>query len=319
MTIQEGPDKYLQWMLNLLYKQMLIKDSQFYLPKLIQGQTNPAYEPYTIDGQWEIGKSQALQQGGTLICFATLPDRYDKEGYQGIASEPPDLTLASPSETVKFPEAIAFQVIGISNVTPNQPIVGDNESASATAEFSLIPDWPHSEGITIQGNYHIRQPCCASSDGETCLSGTDPYIEDGYGTFKVTFRNASAKIAGTAYTEGMYLQIRMDSLDVVVSTRPEDVTVRITIDTITDPHLKKMWESYAIEAVSDPATMNTMQEKLREKLNSPDTLGDFQKVINENLRKLLPSIARTYLAEADPDIRAAFDERSGETIPEALA
>src|SRR5690606_354281 len=102
------PDKLLQWMLNLLYKQMLIKDSQFYLPKLILGQSNPAYEPYTINGQWKIGKSPHLQQGGTFICVAAIPNRYEKPGYQGLASEPPSLTLASPSATIDFPEAIPF-------------------------------------------------------------------------------------------------------------------------------------------------------------------------------------------------------------------
>ena len=170
MSRNPPPDPYLQWLLNVLVKQMNKQGSPFYLPQLILNQSNPAYEPYTIDGEWSIPSSAQLQQAGDPICVATIPSDIENL-YQAIASRPPNVTLAGPT-TLKFQGALPFRVSGISNVIAQSAVVDYGEHASAEAIFGQIPTWRFgANGITLTGNYKIHQACCASVDGEACASG----------------------------------------------------------------------------------------------------------------------------------------------------
>ena len=286
MSRNPPPDPYLQWLLNVLVKQMNKQGSPFYLPQLILNQSNPAYEPYTIDGEWSIPSSAQLQQAGDPICVATIPSDIENL-YQAIASRPPNVTLAGPT-TLKFQGALPFRVSGISNVIAQSAVVDYGEHASAEAIFGQIPTWRFgANGITLTGNYKIHQACCASVDGEACASGAPNWTEDSYGTFSVTLKKPKASIAGTAYADGKYLQFNIEKLSLTASLKPEDIVASVTIATITDPNLAQMWQSLANAAVGDPSTIKTVLENLHEILNSEKTRRDIGDVINQNLRKLI--------------------------------
>lgn len=298
MTTQaDPPDPYLQLLLNILFRYMKDPSTDFYLPKLIAGQTNPTYEPYVVDGEWSLSGSAALKDGGNLICFASMPSKIDPAAYQGVASVPPDLTLASPNR-IAFDGAIPFQVTGISNVLPGQPIVTSGETATASATFSTVTTWPHANGITVQGNYRIHQPCCASKDGSSCAAGGPPgWTEDGVGTFSVRFKTSSANITGTAYTEGQYLLIRVDAIEFTGSTDISNTEVAITINTISDPNIRELWEGYANTAIRDPGTIKAILSNLHDVLNKQSTRDDIAKVINDNLKKIVNQHATAIVAE----------------------
>jgi hypothetical protein len=287
MPKNDPPDPYLQWLLNLLVAQMNKSESPFYLPKLILGQRNPTYEPYVIDGEWVIKDQSGLQEAGNTICLATMPGDIAKEYNQGIADTPPLLVLASPNR-IDFPGAIPFSVSGISNIIAQNPVVDYGEHATAQATFAQIPTWPHGQnGITVAGNFKINQLCCPSNDAVACAIGGPTWSEASYGTFIVTVKKPQASIAGTAYTDGKYLQLSIEALQVTASTRPEDIDVAITIETITDPNIRKMWQSLANEAVGNATAIQAMLDNLHDILNSENTRRDISNVINENLRKII--------------------------------
>ena len=140
MSRNPPPDPYLQWLLNVLVKQMNKQGSPFYLPQLILNQSNPAYEPYTIDGEWSIPSSAQLQQAGDPICVATIPSDIENL-YQAIASRPPNVTLAGPT-TLKFQGALPFRVSGISNVIAQSAVAVDVHQVFAVIPQVHAPDHP---------------------------------------------------------------------------------------------------------------------------------------------------------------------------------
>lgn len=296
------PDPYLQWLLSFLYGKMIDPTSEYYLPQLIKNQSNPTYDPYVVDSSWTVPKSPALRSVGSSICEATLPD--DSKYPRGIAAAAPDLTLAGPS-VIPFPGAIDFEIVGLSNVTPAKPVVqscdADGqycETANATAALSEITDWPSSDGLTIRGSYHIHQPCCESdASGDACKGSSWP--EEGYGTFALTFKQSNASIAATAYTDDDgFLQVTVDELGFSADTSSSNVSAEVTIATITDPKVAKMWEAIANKVVSDSETVNTILQNVQRVLQSENTRSDFQKLINRNLKKLQDSPRFEALLEA---------------------
>ncbi|WP_437333136.1 hypothetical protein [Sorangium sp. So ce394] len=305
MDHNDPPDLYLQLLLNVLYKYMTNPATDFYLPKLVAGQTNPTYEPYVIDGEWSLAGAEELRTGGSMICFSTLPESMSGEYNQGIASVAPHLSFAGPSR-IRFDGAIPFQVRGLSNVQIGQPRVTSGETATATATFSGDTSWPHADGITVQGNYHIHQPCCPSNDGVTCAPGGPPWTEDGFGTFSITFKSSSATVTGTAHTQDRYLLLDVNAIEFTASTDEHNTAVAVTINTITDPKLRDYWDSYANEAIRQPDTMKAILDHLRDVLNRESTRRDIAKVMNDTLKKIVEQHAAAIETE-----RVAWRARSG--------
>lgn len=278
-----SPDPILQFFLSTFYKKTTDPTSDYYLPKLVQQQSNPVVEPYVIDGGWpdlKIGP-QAVT-GAQMICAGTSPPSKTSFGIPADGAIP-ILNLASISG-VSFPQAIPFQLVGISNMLADPPVVTDGDNISASATLGTIGTWPI-KSFQIQGNFSIDQRCCQSEDGTTCLIGTQ-YAPHGEGTFIATFAKAkaTAKASATVSPDGSTLVVTVNQLSFAAD--PADLSVAVVIYSIGDPTWRDTYSKTAQQIFEDKGTKQSMIGQISDTLNSPNIRSSFQAVINNALRGL---------------------------------
>lgn len=320
------PDKYLQFLLNLFYSKMIEKTSEFYLPKLIEQQKDPTYEPYVINGEWTIEDDPSLLAAGCPICLATAPEDAGFPVPEGLSDEdrtavlcldaggpicqismflpsaPPALTLTDPSN-VDFDGKIPFVVAGLSNVLPSQPVVTSGEDIDGSATFSSVADWKHHDGITLTGNFILTQNCCMSTDGRSCTPGGKTWHNRGYGTFKAVLKSSSVKAQATAFFKGKALQVKVTKLDFEADPDTENLTLTADMLSIKDPNERKSWEATLQIALDAEQTRKAVVSNLQERLASEKVRQDFEKAINDALGKFTGTDAAALLTDAPEALR----------------
>ncbi|MBX9813368.1 MAG: hypothetical protein K2X76_01560 [Sphingomonas sp.] len=277
------PDPILQFFLKTFYKKTIDPKSDYYLPKLVQQQTNPVVEPYVLGGDWrqlDIGAQAA--NGAQLICAGTSPPSKTLFGIpSGDAT--PVLDLVRKSE-VTFPEAVPFQLVGISNMLANPPLVTDGDNIAASARLGAVKDWPF-KAFQIQGNFSIDQRCCQSADGTSCVSGTQ-YAPHGEGVFVATFAKATANVwaSATVSPNGESLTVTINQLSFVAD--PDDLSIVVTIYSIGNPKWRDTYSKTAQQIFEDVTTKKSIISQISETLNAPNIRASFQQVVNNALSNL---------------------------------
>lgn len=277
-----APDPILQFFLTIFYKHAIDPTSDYYLPKLIQSQTDPVVEPYTFGGDWnnvQIGAEEAAR-GAMQICQGTASGANFGIPTDGAT---PLLDLVRASET-DFSGAFPFELVGLSNMLAAAPVVTDGDSFTASATLGSIVTWPIGP-IHIRGNFIVNQSCCLTDDMATCIPGSQ-YAPRGEGTFDATIATARASVqaSATVSPDGSTLTVTVNSLG--FTAQPADLSVDIVIMSVQDPVWRTTWSKFAEEVFSAAGTRQAMIAQIGETLNSDSVKQGFQNVINNALASM---------------------------------
>lgn len=263
--MNQPPDPILKFFLQKMKGYMNDPSSKLYLPKLIQNQTDPRYEPYTLHGAWQLPDSAVLTKVTEAICIGTM----SKTCLDSAATASPNLRLSDPGG-MPFADPWPFRIAGLSNLTIGDIRMDGGETFTASAFVGGIAELPF---LTVSGNFVLSQSCRCVDDG-------DRWTAMGYGTFSYGIKAVTATLTATAYvaTSGPnanYLAVRVDKLGVTADTASDKLVVSVSVKTFSGAD-EEMWGSTIHDVLVSKTMADTIVRKVSEKLDEPGTRRDFE-------------------------------------------
>lgn len=270
----EPPNQTLQYFLNLLWRKTIDPSSDLYLPKLILGQRDPAYEPYTIDDSWHVAGG-TISDAATQICTAYNPDPDGLGQPDGL----PDMWIVDAAHA-PFKESQPFVINGISNLKLSQPKVVEGTTAEATATLGEATGWRYGP-LTVVGNWTLSQRCTDITSGQG-------YQGDGYGYVSMVIKSGTIDGRITVNAVGSdQLEVVVDALDFKTSATPDNVVVTVQLMEITDPNLREMWNRTANLAFTDTGTLKLIMAQVADIIGNESARKEFGKVATDALRQII--------------------------------
>jgi hypothetical protein len=272
------------FLVDHFYLKSLDSKSPFFLPTLLQNQTDPTYEPYQ-DSTWSPSLLGLPPQGAVTVCAT------GRDGF-------PMIPVANTTQLV-FTNVL---VLGLSNARLGLPTI-DEDAITSTVQFGQLTGLPYPNRpglsnlpatvpttITISGSYNLQQGCCPTTDNTTC-SGPDVTLA-GYGTFVAQITNATAtglvRIAPNASTNATQLIATVDTL--TFTTNTNNFTVSATLEEITDPDDQQSFQEFVDSTLSNNATLQIFVDRLNSILTSSDTKTRFGALITAAINTFLESM-----------------------------
>lgn len=268
----------LQFVVDVFYRKAIDPTSSLFLPKAIQGQTNPTYEPY-LAGQWE---PVNLTQGTTSAAAVCAGQGGSTENY--IA--PPD---AIP--TIVLSEVTIY---GVSNVLPSPPQVnGDVVTASAT--FSTYDASIAPKPLTVKGNFQLTQYCCLSKDFKTCDQPAEQFVGTGTFTSTINVSSITTSVLVGVSGGGDSLTANVQTLEWQASADASNIQGTVDITSIPKDANRDYWNTYAEEALNSTEARAGFVKNVQQVLAQQSTL--------DSLSQLLTQAIQSILKESQQDVR----------------
>lgn len=283
-TNEEKAD-ILAFFVGSIYNKMIDKTSDYYLPKLVQKQKNPTYEPYIVKEEnlpWAPPRAPGQGDGEKQICIAGAPD------YKiAIPTGNGSLTLDK------------IVISGISNVFPSKPpqvvSVGNYDTIKAECVFSTQDIGMQYNTIEISGTFDIKQECCVCKDDDlnTCDPTIPNFDEHGIGSFKCTIDGASqtsANISANISVDSAGSKLVVNITDITLNIKYVDdqgnslIKFSIDITNITDPNLRGMWSNQANSVFNNHDTIVSIVDSF--KLEVSKATGDLSNMLTDNINEL---------------------------------
>jgi hypothetical protein len=273
----------IQFVVDLFYKQAIDPSSQQFLPKLIQGQTNPTYEPYYYTEPFnpvaltDLSAASAVcsTQGGATDNYIVTPDTT------------PSLSLSN------------LHITGISNALPD-PATVTNDTIAITAALSTYPSSVAPAPLTISGDFSLTQYCCETTDFSTCAAPSGPFV--GTGTFAVSIKNSTAKasvLVGVNADDQLVATVQ--SLHWLASHSASNITATVDILSIPEDADRDTWNSYTEEALNSEMARQKLVVSVQQMMGESATLASLSALITTGLQSLTGEALEALSAARDAD------------------
>jgi hypothetical protein len=265
--LKANDEPILQFIVNYLWGQMVIPDSQFFLPKMLSEQQT-SYDPYHVD-EWDMPQ---------------LPEKVDAacndDDHLGKCDGYPSLKLKDV--TIK----------GLYNLQPgaNKPTI-KNTNLETTLNFCKLPPGKYvtSQYITVTGSYIFTQKC-------TPLMGGDDYTVIGNGTFEAQIFEAQ----GYGNMDIIPDPDHADRLLVRVNAMALIAGPTTTVATCTAPGAQKnsnicisihmssgdQFNFLANQAANYDQVSKAMVDNINAKLRDPGALKDLSNMLTEKVNNI---------------------------------
>jgi hypothetical protein len=260
----------IEFFIDAFYRKAIDPTSELYLPKLIQGQTGPTYEPYLAGGWTPLNLGAG--EGAVQVCAGVSED--------ALMIPTPGAQLGLSFEDVT--------ITGISNVVLGVPRVLD-DTVSASATFSTLAPTVAPTPMTVAGSFTLTQGCCPTADGTTCAGPSSTY--EGRGTF--TVRIASSSVAASALIgttpDGKLLTSTVGSLAYAASADASNITLTADITSIPPGRLRDAWNAYAATILNSPEVRTALRDNIAIVLGQQSTLDSISTLTTDALQSLMRS------------------------------
>lgn len=273
----------IQFVVDLFYKQTIEPSSPQFLPKLIQGQTNPTYEPYLYTQPFnpvaltDLGAASAVcsTQGGATDNYMVTPDTT------------PLLSLTH------------LQIAGISNALPS-PATVTNDTIAITAVLSTYPSSVAPAPLTISGDFSLTQYCCETTDFTTCAAPSAPFV--GTGTFAVSIMDSTAQVSVLVGVDANNeLVATVQSLQWLASDSATNITATVDILSIPEDADRDTWNSYTEEALNSATARTQLVASVQQMMGESATLASLSALITAGLQSLVGEAREALAAARDAD------------------
>jgi hypothetical protein len=281
--------------------------SDYFLPLLLSGLTNPVVFPVLTVRQWEFSLTgEDGTQFAQNICATTAP--FLKVQIPASRTSFPDITLG---ESTKQPKG-NLQIQGLIDATFGTPVVSgpDQNVVTASIQFGAWgPDKvpaklqsglpPAGSALVLGGTFTMNQACCIADTKNVCISGTQN-TQTGWGTFAMTFQ---AKTSGgannvTGSTVATVSVVSMQPPQVAVALQKIELDVAdlsamnaaIDVTSIPINQHRKEWNQQAEKAMNDPATKQNIINNINGVLGSTNNLTSIQTLLEEQMNAYLKSL-----------------------------
>jgi len=256
----------LQVVVDAFWRAAIDPNSQAFLPTLVQGQQNPAYEPFAVT-QWDPVNLTDASETAALVCSneSTLTVNY---------MAPPDT-----------PPAITFSDVviqGISNVVPD-PMTVDSDTVTATARFSSYPSSVAPQPITITGDFVLTQQCCPTEKFIVCSRPAQPFTGSGTFTVSIVSSTVTATVLLTGDDE---LVATVQSLQWSASQDPSNMTASVDITSIPPGPQRDQWNQYAQESFDSVDARSGLVANVQAALSAQSTLDSLGTLITGAIASL---------------------------------
>jgi len=268
MARPDSDEDILGFLIETFYASAIRPGSPLFLPKLIQAQRNPTYEPYVV-GSWERFTVANAGEAAQLVCAG-----------QGEPHE----TYIPPPEAVPAVELEAVQIAGISNVLPDRPGIAQDR-VSGTAALSSWEAAIAPAPMVVSGRFRLTQSCCLTSDGRTCAAAPTPFV--GTGTFDVTIKASRASAAIDVSIEGRRPTASVRSIGWSAAATQSNIAATVEIDTIPPGANRQNWNELARGVLNSETAIEAFVQNVGAVLEAPATLASFSTLLAEGLRAIL--------------------------------
>lgn len=264
-TVNDEP--ILKFIVDYLWKQMVLPDGQFFLPKML-GEQQTSYDPYHVD-EWNM---KQLPQKVDAAC--------NDETQVGKCDGFPTLVLQDVT------------IVGLYNLQPGTQkpdLTGTN--LKGTFNFSTLPPGKYvtSQYITVTGNYIFTQQC-------TPLMGGNDYTVIGKGTFEAQIFEAQGHVDMDITPD----PANPDRLLVTVNSMSLDAAPTTTVATCTAPGAQKnsnicisiqmssgdQFNFLANQAANYDKVSKAMVDNINAKIQEPGALQDLGKMLTEQVNNI---------------------------------
>jgi hypothetical protein len=273
----------IQFVVDLFYKQAIDPSSPQFLPTLIQGQTNPTYEPYSYTQPFnpvaltDLSAASAVcsTQGGATENYIVTPDTT------------PLLSLTN------------LQIAGISNALPD-PATVTNDTIAITAALSTYPSSVAPAPLTISGDFSLTQYCCETTDFSTCAAPSGSFV--GTGTFVVRIKNSTAEASVlVGVNADNELVATVQSLQWLASDSATNIIATVDILSIPQDADRDTWNSYTEEALNSAAARQKLVASVQQMMGESATLASLSTLITTGLQSLTDEALNAVNAAREAD------------------
>ena len=281
--------------------------SDYFLPLLLSGITNPLIFPILTVRQWEFTLTgEDGTQFAQNICASTAP--IFKVQIPSSSKAFPDIILG---ESIKQP-AGNLQIQGLIDASFGTPVVsGPDQNVVTTAiqfgawEASKVPAKlqpglpPAGSALVLSGTFSMDQSCCIADQNNACIAGTQN-IQTGWGTFTMTFgaKTSSGGVNVTGATVGAVSVVSMQPPQVALAVNQITLAVadlaqmNATIDVTSIPidQHRAEWNKQAEKAMNDEGTKKNIIANVNAVLGSPDNLTSIQSLLEDQMNAYLKTL-----------------------------
>jgi hypothetical protein len=265
----------IEFVIQLLYQNMIDPKSNDYLPKLVPKISDPSLAPYSTPGPWNLTNLSGSDMAASAdqICIQATPPQYSPA--VGMHAAMPNIALTK------------IVITGLTNVQPEKPVVTDPNSdapkVSVALDFCTITGDPtNPPQISITGNFHIVQNCCVPTRGaSSCAPGNPTYDTSGDGTFTATLARTGPATQLQMINHAILVTI--DTVQPNIST--DALTVAVLIDS-GSPH-REVWEKLAEEALNNDSGKHQIIAAFAAQLTDASTLGSISAMITQQINNML--------------------------------
>jgi hypothetical protein len=258
----------LSFVISMLYRAAINPASSAYLPTVISEASNPALEPYSVQGPWSFGDVSSFDpQAGETIC--------------GGISTLQTSDIATPGSPVLL-TLLDVQLAGLSNALP-QPLLAINDEVAGMVVFGQVAGWPHQ--LVISGHFSLQVSCCPTQDFQTCSGPSQNYT--GTGTFSAAIGAASAAIDITVSADNnnnlfatvnkIYFRTDPDIIN------PDNIQFTIAITSIPAGQ-QADWNQMAETLFNAPQAAGAIVANIQQQMNLPSVLAKLSALITQALQ-----------------------------------
>jgi hypothetical protein len=255
-----------QVIVDALYRAAIDPQSNLFLPKQIQGQTNPTYEPY-VAGHWDAVNLAAGTAAAAAVCT-------DEPGGDYVVEPNTTPALLLSNVTIE----------GVSNAKPD-PMSVNNDVVSASATLSTYDSSVAPTPLTVLGDFSLTQHCCPTDDFQTC---SGPEVDfTGTGTFAVNILSSNVSATLLLGESGDNLTVTVQTLDWTASSDASNITATVDIESIPEDANRDSWDTYTEEALNSDEARAQLVVNVQQVLAQPSTLDSLSQLITNAINSIL--------------------------------
>lgn len=265
MTASEDRVSLIELLVDQFYLQAIDEKSNLYLPKLIQAQRNPTYEPYAV-ANWEKPQVPEGEEWARQICAA-------------VTEETPLIPPPGAMPNLSFS---GVQLAGLSNVDPELPEV-KGDLVTVKANLSTLATAP--QPLTVSGEFEIEQLCCPSEDEKSCSGKPSNNIGRGTFSMKVLHSRVTATVEIGTTPDEKYLTGTVESLDFEASTTGGNMVVVVDITTVPEKK-RKTWDEQAEKYLNSQQALKQLLKNFQQVMSQQSTRTSLSELITNGFRSL---------------------------------
>jgi hypothetical protein len=259
----------IEFFVDAFYRKTIDPTSDLYLPKLIQGQTDPTYEPFTAGG-WTPATVPQEQKGAEQVCASVTAN-------QSMIPSPGSLPALSFE---------GVRITGLSNVVPSVPQFAGN-TVSVSGSFSSLAPTTAPTPMTVAGSFKLEQACCPTKDFKTCCGASSTYVGSGAFIVQVARSEVAASALIGTTPDKKLLTATVQSLGYTASSDPSNITITAEITSISNPRERKEWDEFAASVLNSPEVRLALVDQIKEVLEQQSTLDSLSTLLTNGLQSLM--------------------------------